>query len=77
MGLAPSENPENLRKSVVAKVPVLISSQPRSEEWQNRQAKDVGWWHTLCQMPFTSNLPGTGFVTTRGRVMKCVLLGSQ
>jgi hypothetical protein len=28
MGLAPSENPENLGKSVVAKVPVPIFSQP-------------------------------------------------
>jgi hypothetical protein len=47
MGLAPSENPENLGKSVVAKVPVPIFSQPRSEDWQNRQAEDLGWWHTL------------------------------
>jgi hypothetical protein len=31
MGLAPSENPENLGKSLVAKVPVPIFSQPRSE----------------------------------------------
>jgi hypothetical protein len=30
MGLAPSENPENLGKSVVAKVPVPIFSQPLS-----------------------------------------------
>jgi hypothetical protein len=30
MGLAPSENPENLGKSLVAKVPVPIFSQPRS-----------------------------------------------
>jgi aspartyl-tRNA(Asn)/glutamyl-tRNA(Gln) amidotransferase subunit C len=30
MGLAPSENPENSGKSVVAKVPVPIFSQPRT-----------------------------------------------
>jgi hypothetical protein len=30
MGLAPSENSENIGKSVVAKVPVPIFSQPRS-----------------------------------------------
>jgi hypothetical protein len=32
MGLAPSRNGENPRKSVVAKVPVPILSQPRSVE---------------------------------------------
>jgi hypothetical protein len=47
MGLAPSENSEIPGESVVAKVPVPIFSQPRSEEWQNRQAEDLGWWHTL------------------------------
>ena len=46
MGLAPSKNPENLRRSVVAKLPVPVLSQPRSEDWQNRQAEDLGWWHT-------------------------------
>ena len=39
MGLAPSENPENLGTSVVAKVPVPILSQPRSEDWQTGRPK--------------------------------------
>ena len=52
MGLAPSENPEDLGESVVAKVPIAkvavpISSPPRSDDWQNRQAEDLGRWHTL------------------------------
>jgi hypothetical protein len=39
MGLAPSENPENVGKSVVAKVPVPIFSPPRSEECRTARPK--------------------------------------